>query len=945
MAGQSLVELPPQTIRLLGSGQVITSVYSVVKELVENSFDAGCTSIDIKLEGYGLEKIEICDNGQGIKTQDVPYVAKRHYTSKIVTTDDMQSLKTYGFRGEALASLCAVSQVTIATKTPDDEVCYVYDIDSEGNIKGKKPSCLGTGTTVTARNLFFNLKVRKQFYNTSQRKKDDLKKIEDLLIVFAIIRPQMRISLRHDRDMVWQKIQTSDTKEALHSVLSRQVSSQFVCVEKSMEEQQGSVCAYVPKPGSDLKLMSRSTADRTLIVVNDRPVHIKELVKVLRQYYCNCHGCDTNRFPICYVHVKLSAADVDVNVDPNKTTVFFKHLSEVRTCLEELLLKIYGPLDNVPSWHYSDAEKNTQEQKSEKTSIGVVSASVGRKLLGKAAGNEMRSQVTSDIHKNNDASSTHQEEDVSTPQPLPSSTLTFHNSEQSSSKHSEVNVDPKSIHHRRTDTSSAADMTIVNNTMTVDQCSSDAAVTDVALEPCAHSKESHSSATESVNDYSSLVISSEIGTFAKEKSISGQSSELESSTTKKKLPDNHNTEQASGHDLDTDCRENVQASAGSKDCTDNVQASAGSKDCTEIVQASAGSKDCTDNVQASAGSKDCTDNVQASAESKDCTANVQAGAGSKDCTENVQAGAGSNEKVTGMAWSMGLGINTDDGGQLQPVKLLSSSSVETSRKRLPSSDDSSPSKRPTKERKISANQPVKLLSSSLEETPQKRSSSSDSPPSKRLAKGKKISANNGQSENKKTSDKKTLKRRLYQSEKKLECGVEELRAAFLKREMEPNRIFFEIPTVIGQAESCDAWFCGQGGTLSLVNIYRLGEAVLYRNLKNKHRLPSKLRQSPTDLSSLHLNDSLWQTLEQLARSCETRDTYFHISDERLVANGFDIRCHRDPDGKLFAELVGMCDLIPAYMIGDLTEVLEMISKNPQVTLGDARPTKVLYYLQ
>ncbi|CAG5123892.1 unnamed protein product [Candidula unifasciata] len=838
MAGHSLVELPAQTIRLLGSGQVITSVYSVVKELVENSFDAGCTSIDIKLEGYGLEKIEICDNGHGIKIQDIPYVAKRHYTSKLVTAEDMQSLETYGFRGEALASLCSVSQVTIATKTAEDEVCHIYDVDSEGNIKGKKPSCLGTGTTVTARNLFFNLPVRKQFYYGSQRKKEDLKKIEDLLIVYGIIRPQMRISLRHDRDLVWQKIQTSDTKGAIQSALSRQVFSQLICVEKSMEEQQGSVCAYIPKPGSDVKLMSRSTADRTLIVVNERPVHIKELLKVLKQYYCNCHGCDTSRFPICYVHVKLPTADVDVNVDPNKTTVFLKHLIEVRTFLEELLLKIYGPLDNVPSWHYSEAVKITQEQNIEKSLSDAEPAAIVRKLLGKVADDKGRGHVTPNID-NSCANSTLQEKTVDKSKPLPSFILTFHNNENSSAKLNEMDIDSESLQHRKTDTSSTSNMfskiSVKNARISCEgNNSKDTAAVDVTLEhlnSCANSTElmCDSSVPESVNDCSSPLIPLKIRTVEKGIDISEESSVLDSSITRK-LPDNHDTDQVIDPDVD----------------------------------------------------KDHADNAEASAESK--------------------------ETVTGKAWSMGHSGKSANGGQLQPVRLLTSSPVDTPRKRPPPSDSQSSSRRPVKERKIT-------VESGQKEHPVKN------------------------------PDKKTLKQRLYQSENKLHCDVKDLRTALLKKEIKPDRIFFETPTVIGQAKLCDAWFCGQGDKLSLVNIYRLGEAVLYRNLKDKHRLKAKLLPSPMDLCCLHLDERLWQTLEQLARSCETRGTYFHISDERLVANGFDIRCHREPDGKLKAELVGMCDLIPAYRINDLSEVLEIISHNPQVTLGDARPIKVLYYLQ
>uniref|UniRef100_A0A2D4L9Y3 Histidine kinase/HSP90-like ATPase domain-containing protein n=1 Tax=Micrurus spixii TaxID=129469 RepID=A0A2D4L9Y3_9SAUR len=103
-------QLSAETVRLLSSSQVIVSVVSVVKELVENSLDANSTSIDVKLENYGFEKIEVRDNGDGIKAVDVPVMAMKHYTSKISSSEDLESLSTYGFRGEALGSICSISQ-------------------------------------------------------------------------------------------------------------------------------------------------------------------------------------------------------------------------------------------------------------------------------------------------------------------------------------------------------------------------------------------------------------------------------------------------------------------------------------------------------------------------------------------------------------------------------------------------------------------------------------------------------------------------------------------------------------------------------------------------------------------------------------------------------------------------------------------------------------------
>nr|XP_048726220.1 PMS1 protein homolog 1 isoform X3 [Caretta caretta] len=138
-------QLPAETVRLLSSSQVITSVVSVVKELIENSLDANATSIDVKLENYGFDKIEVRDNGDGIKAADVPVMAVKHYTSKISCPEDLESLTTYGFRGEALGSICCISEVLITTKTAADDFSTQYILDSSGHVTSQKPSHLGQG--------------------------------------------------------------------------------------------------------------------------------------------------------------------------------------------------------------------------------------------------------------------------------------------------------------------------------------------------------------------------------------------------------------------------------------------------------------------------------------------------------------------------------------------------------------------------------------------------------------------------------------------------------------------------------------------------------------------------------------------------------------------------------------------------------------------------------
>lgn len=139
-------QLPAATVRLLSSSQTITSVVSVVKELIENSLDAGATSIEVKLENYGFDKIEIRDNGEGIKAVDVPVMAVKYYTSKISSHEDLGNLTTYGFRGEALGSICNVAEVVVTTRTSADDFSTQYVLDGSGHILSQKPSHLGQGS-------------------------------------------------------------------------------------------------------------------------------------------------------------------------------------------------------------------------------------------------------------------------------------------------------------------------------------------------------------------------------------------------------------------------------------------------------------------------------------------------------------------------------------------------------------------------------------------------------------------------------------------------------------------------------------------------------------------------------------------------------------------------------------------------------------------------------
>ncbi|KAL1267554.1 hypothetical protein QQF64_032917 [Cirrhinus molitorella] len=337
--------LPPETVRLLCSSQVITSVLNVVKELVENSLDAGSSSLEVKLENYGLDRIEVRDNGSGIKATDVPVMAVKHYTSKISCHEDLELLETYGFRGEALASICAISEVVITTKTTDDDFSIQYSVDHNGQIVSQKPSHLGEGTTVCAANLFKNLPVRRQYYSNTKKCKEELKRVQNLLMAYAVVKPELRITLSHNKAVVWQKSRVSDHRTALMAVLGAASVANMLPVQHHQEQPEIGIDGFFPKPGSDFNSTSSSTPDKTFIFVNSRPVHHKEILKLIKQYYTSAQSNNESanrRYPFLMMNITIPASTLDVNLTPDKTEVLLQNKEEVLLAVETMLISLYG---------------------------------------------------------------------------------------------------------------------------------------------------------------------------------------------------------------------------------------------------------------------------------------------------------------------------------------------------------------------------------------------------------------------------------------------------------------------------------------------------------------------------------------------------------------------------------------------------------------------------
>ncbi|XP_052605345.1 PMS1 protein homolog 1 isoform X2 [Peromyscus californicus insignis] len=354
-------QLPAATVRLLSSSQIITSVVSVVKELIENSLDAGATSVEVKLENYGFDKIEVRDNGEGIKAVDVPVMAVKYYTSKINSHEDLENLTTYGFRGEALGSICNVAEVVVTTRTAADDFSTQYVLDGSGHILSQKPSHLGQGTTVTALKLFKNLPVRKQFYSTAKKCKDELKNVQDLLISYGVLKPGTRIVFVHN------KIYLS---------------------------------GFFPKLDADHSSTSLSTPERSFIFINSRPVHQKDVLKLIRCYYnLKCLKESTRLYPIFFLKIDVPSAELDVNLTPDKSQVLLQNKESVLIALENLMMTCYGPLLSTESCENNKVDVSSANMAACETAETDV-------LLNKmeSSGNNYPNADTSAVHFQNDES-------------------------------------------------------------------------------------------------------------------------------------------------------------------------------------------------------------------------------------------------------------------------------------------------------------------------------------------------------------------------------------------------------------------------------------------------------------------------------------------------------------------------------------------------------------
>ena len=349
----NIVLLDDLTINKIAAGEVIERPASVIKEMVENSIDAGANNITVEIKNGGISFIKVTDNGKGIAQDDLEIAFERHATSKIRTADDLDYVTSMGFRGEALASIAAIANVEMISKTEEQQIGYKVVVEA-GNILSKEEVGCQRGTSITVRNLFFNTPVRYKFL-----KKDYTESgyVEDVITRIALVNPNIAIKLINTGKTVIQTNGNGDIKSVIYSIYGKDVATGIMPVEYSYDDIQ--ITGVVGKPE-----IARSNRSNQLFFVNKRYIKDKTLSAATEQAYKGL--IPIGKFGFVVLNITMNPAKVDVNVHPAKLEVRFEDESKIFQsiyhAIKDTLLK--GEL-------VANTDKQELEQKPEEQSKGL----------------------------------------------------------------------------------------------------------------------------------------------------------------------------------------------------------------------------------------------------------------------------------------------------------------------------------------------------------------------------------------------------------------------------------------------------------------------------------------------------------------------------------------------------------------------------------------------
>ena len=313
-------QMPAHLADLIAAGEVVERPGSAVKELVENSLDAGAVNIVVEIKNGGLTFLRVTDNGCGMGPADAETAFLRHATSKLQDERQLDAIGTLGFRGEALAAIAAVSKIDLLTREAGSETGTALHLEA-GTVTERGPAGCPEGTTIIVRDLFYNTPARMKYM---KRDSAEAANVSAMVQRQALAHPEVSIRLLKDGQEQLRTPGDGKLRSAIYAVLGRELANNMVPVAGKWEHI--TVQGYVTKPTA-----SRGSRNAQYFFVNGRPVKSKSLTAALEQAYAN--QLMVNRYPACVLHLRIPLEAVDVNVHPAKTEVRFLTEKDVSDCV------------------------------------------------------------------------------------------------------------------------------------------------------------------------------------------------------------------------------------------------------------------------------------------------------------------------------------------------------------------------------------------------------------------------------------------------------------------------------------------------------------------------------------------------------------------------------------------------------------------------------------
>ncbi|XP_072568435.1 mismatch repair endonuclease PMS2 isoform X2 [Paramormyrops kingsleyae] len=366
-AARAIRPIDRNSVHQICSGQVVLSLATAVKELVENSIDAGATNVEIRLKEYGSELIEVSDNGKGVEEGNFEGLTLKHHTSKLQDFSDLIHVETFGFRGEALSSLCALSDLSVVTCHESAHVGTRLVFDHDGHISQRSPHPRQQGTTVLLQNLFYTLPVRHKEFQRNVKK--EYAKMIQVLQSYCIISTGVRITCTNQigqgkRNVVLSTNGSQSMRDNIGAVFGpKQLQSllpfQQLSPTEAVKEDYGLNDAHLP---TDLYVISgfvsrgdhgvgRSSTDRQFFFINDRPCDPSKVSKLVNEVY---HMFNRHQYPFVVLNICVASDRVDVNVTPDKRQIFLQEEKLLLAILKTSLVAMYDTGVNKISLNHTN---------------------------------------------------------------------------------------------------------------------------------------------------------------------------------------------------------------------------------------------------------------------------------------------------------------------------------------------------------------------------------------------------------------------------------------------------------------------------------------------------------------------------------------------------------------------------------------------------------------